>query len=107
MSDQELKYLNLAGQKTEPGLYCHQCRTCIPQCPHQLEIPAFMRSYMYAYGYRNLKHARHTLNETGLSVETCEKCEVCNVNCIAGFNIKERILDISRLKEVPQKFLIS
>jgi uncharacterized protein len=107
MSDQELKYLNLAGQKTEPGLYCRQCRTCVPQCPHNLEIPAIMRSYMYAYGYRNLKHARHTLYEAGLSGETCAKCEVCNVNCTAGFNIKERIMDISRLKEVPPEFLIS
>ena len=105
MSDQELKDLNLAGINKEPGLYCHQCGTCMPQCPHNLEIPTIMRSYMYAYGYKNLEHAQHTLMEAGMSGNPCEKCETCNVNCTAGFNIKERILDISRLKDVPQEFL--
>jgi predicted aldo/keto reductase-like oxidoreductase len=105
MSDQEFKDLNLTGMKSETGLYCHQCRTCIPDCPQNLEIPAIMRSYMYAYGYRNLEQARYTLMESGISGNPCEKCERCQVNCIAGFNVKEKILDISRLKDVPPEFL--
>jgi len=107
MSDQEVKDLNLAGLRTEPGLYCHQCRTCVPQCSHNLEIPTIMRSYMYAYGYRNLEQAQHTLLEAGMPGQPCEKCEICKVNCVAGFNVKERIMDISRLQDVPKEFLIS
>jgi predicted aldo/keto reductase-like oxidoreductase len=94
MSDQELKYLNLA--RSEPGLYCHQCRKCLPQCRHNLEIPTIMRSYMYAYGYGNMEHAQYTLLEAGYSGNPCQKCEACNVKCTAGFNVKEKILDISR-----------
>jgi predicted aldo/keto reductase-like oxidoreductase len=105
MSEQELKDLNLARLKQESSLYCHQCRTCMPQCPHNIEIPTIMRSYMYAYGYRNMEHAQHTFAEAGMSGRPCEKCEVCKVNCTAGFNVKERILDISRIKDVPLEFL--
>jgi len=31
--------------------------------------------------------------------------EICNVKCMAGFDVKERILDISRLKDVSHEFL--
>ncbi|HNW56327.1 MAG TPA: aldo/keto reductase [Bacteroidales bacterium] len=105
MSDKEINDLKLASMDSEPGLYCQQCKKCIPQCPHNLSIPAIMRSYMYAYGYKDLVHAQQTLLEAGLTDNSCQKCEVCNVNCISGFNIKERIQDISRLANVPGDFL--
>ena len=105
MTDQELKDLKLTGQRSEQGLYCHQCRSCVPQCRHNLQIPTIMRSYMYAYGYKNTKYAQLTLLKAGISGDACINCETCNINCKAGFNIKERILDISRLKDVPIEFL--
>jgi predicted aldo/keto reductase-like oxidoreductase len=105
MTEQELKDLNLAGLSTEPSLYCHQCKKCIPQCRHNLAIPTLMRSYMYAYGYRDLKHAQNTLLETGLEGMPCDACDVCKVKCTAGFDIKDRIQDIARLKDVPADFL--
>jgi uncharacterized protein len=105
LTDQELKDLTIASLETGPGLYCHQCRTCVPQCIHSLEIPTIMRSYMYAYGYRNMEQSRYTLMEAGFSGNPCANCSVCNIKCTAGFNIKERILDISRLKDVPVEFL--
>lgn len=105
MSDQEFKDLNLANVKNGQSLYCHQCRLCMPQCPHSIEIPTIMRSYMYAYGYKNMQQAHHTLLEAGLFSNLCEKCDVCQVNCTAGFNIRERIQDISRLKDIPLDFL--
>jgi succinate dehydrogenase/fumarate reductase-like Fe-S protein len=64
-----------------------------------------MRSYMYAYGYRNLDHAQQTLNLVQLSDKPCNQCEVCRVNCPTGFNVKNKIQDIARLKAVPQEFL--
>lgn len=105
MSEQELKDLNLAVQNQDEGLYCHQCCKCTPQCPYNLDIPTAMRSYMYAYGYGNFEHAQHTLKDASLPVNACKDCGNCNVKCTAGFNIKERIEDISRLIDVPQEFL--
>jgi predicted aldo/keto reductase-like oxidoreductase len=105
ISEQELKDLNLTGLKSSPGLYCLQCDQCLPQCPQNIDIPAIMRSYMYAYGYRNLEQAHHTLMQSGLSGNPCSDCEICKVNCPTGFDIKSKIADISRLKDVPLEFL--
>ena len=105
LSDQELKDLNLAGIETDSGLYCQQCKQCIPQCPNNIDIPSIMRSYMYAYGYRNTEQAWHTLQDVDLSGNPCEKCETCRVNCLARFDVKNKIMDIARLKEVPKDFI--
>ncbi len=105
MSEQEMKDIDLADLKTEPGLYCHQCRKCIPQCPNHLDIPSLMRSYMYAYGYRDTAHARYTLDNVDLSRMSCGDCSECSVKCTAGFDIKDRVRDIVRLKDVPAEFL--
>jgi predicted aldo/keto reductase-like oxidoreductase len=107
LSDQELKDLNLAGLETDHGLYCQQCKQCISQCPNHLDIPSIMRSYMYAYGYRNTEQAWYTLEGVDLSGKPCEKCETCRVNCLARFDVKNKILDIARLKEVPKEFIHS
>lgn len=105
MSEQELKALNLAGIDSRPTLYCHQCKKCIPQCPYNLDIPTIMRSYMYAYGYRNTALAWHSLAATELSDYPCGKCTSCQINCTAGFDIKNKIQDIARLKDVPADFI--
>ncbi len=105
MTPDELKDLELAVSGPEPGLYCHQCRRCVPQCPYNLEIPAAMRSYMYAYGYRNTRLAKANLEDAGFDGSCCESCSSCSVKCTAGFDIKEKIRDISRLREVPDEFL--
>jgi predicted aldo/keto reductase-like oxidoreductase len=107
MSEQELKDLNLADLNSEPGLYCRQCKNCIPQCPQNLDIPTIMRSYMYAYGYKNMEQAWHTLAAADISGNPCEKCTGCQINCTAGFDIKRKILDISRLKNIPLDFITS
>jgi predicted aldo/keto reductase-like oxidoreductase len=105
MTEQEMKDLSLTS--LEPGLYCRQCKKCIPQCPHNLDIPTIMRSYMYAYGYMNTAQAWHTLAGVDLSGKPCETCQTCNVKCTARFDVKNKILDISRLKEVPKDFIIA
>ena len=107
MSDQELKDLNLADLNSEPGLYCRQCKNCIPQCPHNLDIHTIMRSYMYAYGYKNTAQAWHTLAGVDISGKPCEKCSTCSVTCTAGFNIRNKIIDILRLKDIPKDFILA
>jgi uncharacterized protein len=103
ITDQEWKDIALAG--SEAGLYCQQCKKCVPQCSHSLDIPSIMRSYMYAYGYKDLQHAQHTLIESGLRGSPCSSCDTCTVSCTAGFDVKNKICDISRLSKVPEDFL--
>jgi predicted aldo/keto reductase-like oxidoreductase len=104
MTEQDLKDLKLASSG-KSGLYCLQCRECDGQCPQNIDIPTIMRSYMYAYGYRNLHHARQTLDMVALSPAICENCSECSVNCKSGFNVKDKIQDIARLTNVPEDFL--
>jgi len=106
MTEQELKDLNLALLDSETGLYCQQCKQCLPQCPHNLDIPTIMRSYMYAYGYKNTSQAYHNMATVDLSGKPCEKCGSCSVNCTSGFDVKNKIMDIARLRDVPKDFLI-
>ena len=105
LSDQELKYLETA--MLESGLYCQQCKKCLPQCPYNLDIPALMRSYMYAYGYKNLAQARHTLDEINFNGQLCETCQTCKVSCTSGFDIKNKITDIARLKDIPEDLILA
>jgi hypothetical protein len=86
------------------GFYCQQCGTCRGQCPAKLDIPTLMRSYMYAYAYRNLEQASATIQMADFSTFPCTGCDTCKVKCTMGFAIKERALDIARLKNVPQEF---
>jgi hypothetical protein len=62
---------------------------------------------MYAYGYKNMAQAWHTLAGVELNDNPCGSCTSCNIKCSAGFNVKDKILDISRLKEVPSDFIQS
>ncbi|MCK4943097.1 MAG: 4Fe-4S dicluster domain-containing protein, partial [Candidatus Aminicenantes bacterium] len=88
------------------GLYCEQCEQCIPQCQKNLNIPTLMRSFMYAYGYKNLSLAKETLQPIDLNHIPCTECNSCKVKCKNGFDIKNKILDISRIKDIPNEFLI-
>jgi hypothetical protein len=40
-----------------------------------------------------------------MSRDPCGKCDVCSVACASGFDVKDRIRDIARLKAVPAVFL--
>ena len=86
------------------GLYCQQCRRCVPGCPKGLPIPDLMRSYMYAYGYRNLQAAHELVGSLDLAENPCGSCASCTAVCAKGFDIADRVRDISRLRAVPGDF---
>ncbi len=106
LTDEEKADLKLAQRNTEHGIYCQQCGDCIEQCPELLDIPTIMRSYMYAYGYRNISNAKLTLSSANISTLSCTDCESCPVDCAMGFDIKQKIMDIARLNNVPDDFLV-
>jgi predicted aldo/keto reductase-like oxidoreductase len=77
-----------------PGsFYCQQCRSCVPLCPHKVEIPTLMRAYMYAEAYGNLIQAEMTVNDLPRKrgLNTCEGCETCIAECRYGIKISERM----------------
>ncbi len=87
------------------GLYCDQCGKCIDQCRHHMDVPSLMRSYMYAYGYRNPVMAKKTIGHILDDGVFCDSCSSCSVRCTMGFDVKEKISDIARLGNVPDEFL--
>lgn len=74
-------------------IYCQNCRTCIPTCPNNAEIPNLMRAFMYAKGYGNYIQAGMTVAELprkkGLNV--CRSCSLCTASCPNGINIGSRV----------------
>jgi uncharacterized protein len=89
----------------ESGLYCNGCSKCIAQCPRSLPVPDLMRAYMYAYGYSSPAMAHSLLDEIGTTDNPCKDCNICSVDCVKNFRIREKITDISRLINVPVEFL--
>lgn len=94
------------AQHTHPhGIYCQQCGQCISSCVESLDIPTAMRSYMYAYGYKNLAHAKQAIEWANVSSKACSGCTICSVKCPMGFDVKEKLADINRLSDVPGDLL--
>jgi predicted aldo/keto reductase-like oxidoreductase len=105
LTEEEKQDLKPPSEELSSGLYCQQCNQCISQCPESIDIPTIMRSYMYAYGYKNLDFALETLCSTGLRSFPCSDCSDCNVKCLMGFDVRSKILDIARLQDIPKDFI--
>jgi uncharacterized protein len=103
LTREEIQDLRL--DKSTVGMYCFGCQQCSDQCPQKMPVPDMMRSYMYAYGYRDLALARETMDALNLSGSACSGCDACTVSCVQGFNIAEKIKDIDRIRTVPADFL--
>lgn len=106
LSPQEKADLRFGENTAMTGLYCAQCGICRSQCRHHLDIPTIMRSYMYAYGYKNPAKAKETLSEKNPKEITCRSCNTCAVSCAMGFDVSNKIKDINRVLDIPDEFLV-
>jgi predicted aldo/keto reductase-like oxidoreductase len=104
MTEEEKLFIEEA--RLQAGLYCDQCGRCITDCRKNLPVNEIMRAYMYAYGYRQTENALTLISEHRIGKDACSGCDSCSVTCPRGFNVAERIADISRLAEVPGDFLV-
>ena len=95
----------LLAAMSHQGLYCNACENCVPGCRNSLPIPEMMRAYMYAYGYSNLAMASNLLTEVRAVADPCRDCPECTAECVKGFDIRNKVTDISRLTQVPLDFI--
>lgn len=102
LTPEEIRDLRL--EQRTGGLYCQQCGNCLSGCPKSLPIPELMRSYMYAYGYRNLALAHELVSSLDLPDNPCQGCSACTASCVKGFDLASRVKDITRLRTVPTDF---
>ena len=87
------------------GLYCQGCGGCVGQCAQGLPIPELMRAHMYLYGYRNLVAAQDLVLSLALPREVCGDCGACPVACANRWNLRDRVRDVVRLRDVPASFV--
>ena len=104
MTDEERADLTIG--KSQGGLYCQGCEHCVSGCPKGLPIPDMMRAYMYTYGYRQPEMAHSLLTSLDARTNPCSDCGHCTAVCVKGFNVAERVADVSRLANVPLEFLV-
>jgi hypothetical protein len=79
--------------------FCHQCGECREDCPKKVEVPALMRSHMYALQYGNTDMARTLLAEipAGQGLEACRLCDECSVACRNSVQVPRKIGELKAL----------
>lgn len=99
-TDEEEKFL---ADKTfsAQAEFCQQCGECKGDCPEHADIPALMRSHMYAVQYRNNGMAREMLSsiEPGRGLEACDRCDSCLVACRNSVQIGRKIAHLKSLAQ--------
>jgi predicted aldo/keto reductase-like oxidoreductase len=90
----------LADNDLNLGLgFCRRCRLCVATCPHGVDIPALMRTHMYAAQYSNFRQARAVLDEipTARGIRVCASCKACTARCSNSVDIAYRIDDLKSI----------
>lgn len=92
LTEQEREFLSNNALKASLE-FCQQCGECVGTCPKRVEIPALMRTHMYAFQYANLDRARFTLAEVpqGAGLDVCRLCPECHASCANTVNIQRKI----------------
>ena len=96
---EEKKFLQDRNVKLGMASVCQQCYGCIPSCPKGVNIPALIRTHMYAVCYTNFYQARATLNEIpkGKGLDRCATCSRCTARCVKRVGIARRIDELKTI----------
>jgi uncharacterized protein len=97
-SEEEKKFLQDRNVKLSLGV-CVQCGACSTACPAGVDVPALMRTHLYASCYSNFGQARRTLDAipAGAGLSACRSCGACSAACSRGVPAAERIGDLKTL----------
>jgi predicted aldo/keto reductase-like oxidoreductase len=93
---EENKFLQDRNIKLGMTSVCQQCGACVPTCSMRVNIPALIRTHMYATCYTNFYQARDTLDEIprGKGLDACVSCEACTAKCVNRVDIAKRINEL-------------
>jgi hypothetical protein len=82
------------------GTYCQGCGQCVGSCLRRLDIPEYMRSYMYLTGYCDTGLALGLLREIASSApaDPCSSCGSCSARCPNGIDIRGRMTELRALQ---------
>jgi len=85
---------------TAQAEFCQQCGECREDCPKRVDVPALMRSHMYAVQYRNVSMARHLLakSEAGRGLDACRSCESCLAHCRNHVQIARKVAQLKEMQ---------
>lgn len=94
-TDEEKKFLAERNLQADVP-FCKQCGKCEPTCPAGVDIPALMRTHMYAASYGNFYQARATLDgiEESRHLRLCRGCPRCSARCAEYIDIARNIGDL-------------
>ena len=106
LTSEEKAALERKGPALAAHVFCANCGQCLPQCPKQVDVASLMRSYMYAYGHKNLWLAQENIRPVDLSRIPCSDCRSCSVKCTMGFDVRKKISELAWVKSVPDEFLV-
>ena len=81
---------------------CRFCGGCQGSCPHGADIPALMRTHMYASAYGNIHMTHQTLSEipAGRGLDVCESCGECIAQCRNRVKIGQRVEELKVMMAV-------
>ncbi len=97
LTPEEKRDLRLGRDMGYSGSYCQGCGDCLAQCRGGVDIPALMRSHMYAFSYNDRTKAGDTLRHWGADDLTCASCAECKVKCTLGLDVRSRALEVGRI----------
>jgi uncharacterized protein len=95
---EERKFMEDRNVKLSLGV-CVQCGACAKACPTGVDVPALMRTHMYASCYANFEQARRALDAVaaGAGPSACRSCGACTAACGRGVPAAERVGDLRTL----------
>jgi len=95
-TEEEKKFLQDRNIKIGMRSVCQQCGSCVSTCPRGVDIPALIRTHMYAACYANFYQSRDTLDEIamGKGLDSCVLCGTCQAKCVNRVDIPRRISEL-------------
>jgi uncharacterized protein len=95
----ERKFLEDHNVKLAIQSVCRFCGGCRKSCPHGVDIPALMRTHMYASAYGNIHmtHMTHRAIPADQGLDICRNCEECVAQCRNQVKIAQRLGELKEM----------
>jgi predicted aldo/keto reductase-like oxidoreductase len=95
----EKKFLEDHHVKLAIRSVCRFCGGCRETCPYGVDVPALMRTHMYAssYGNPHMAHKTHLAIPEGKGLDVCKNCTECAARCRNNVQIAQRLEELKMM----------